>query len=252
MANVAISGLVSLPSLNGSTLFEVANPNVSSNSVTANQIAQFSANLEYQFLPFTGILDPSNNIILIQNTITGIVNTANIHQLTAEILIAENFPSGQNVVSFTVSGFTSFRSLKISGMGRSNVAASSDLLGLMFNNDIGNNYQTERAYGVGGASASAAQSGNTNYIYIADICGNSTPINMANSFEIEISDFSNSVFNKQILGRYNLQNTTGTGGYFIFMVGGFWQNSFPVTVITLSLSGGFWMPGSRISLYGKR
>jgi hypothetical protein len=164
--------------------------------------------------------------------------------------ISEATPSGTGVVTFSSLG--SYRSLRITAMGRGTDAATSVLVKVTFNGDTAANYQNERLYGVGNTPNAATAGASEAYIYGADLAAGGAPASVPSSFALYIPDYANTTFFKTTLGEYNLRNGTSfTTNYFRFLVGSWWSSTAAITSVTLTLSAGNWVAGSRITLWGE-
>lgn len=164
----------------------------------------------------------------------------------AEVLISEVTPSGTGVVTFSSLG--SYRSLRITGMGRGTQAATSVELRITFNGDTGSNYKFQRVYGNAG-TATADNSASHAYIQM-DLSAASAPTSVASSFDCHIPNYANTSFFKTFLGSSNLRRSNIATGFFVITTGAWWDSTAAITSITLTLSAGNYEAGTRISLYG--
>lgn len=186
----------------------------------------------------------ANNLVVFDGTTGKLVKDGGLPP--SEVLISEVTPSGTGVVTFSSLG--SYRSLRITGMGRGTQAATSVLLQMTFNSDTGANYLNERDLG----SSTTAQASNTEtaFVYAASICAANAPSGNASAFYIYIPDFAGTTFHKSALGKSSLRVGTGSTSHYVVDVASWWLNTAAITSITLTLSAGNYVAGTRISLYG--
>lgn len=161
-------------------------------------------------------------------------------------LISEQTPTGTNVVSFTSIG--GYRSLLLTGMGRSDASANSDVVQLTFNTDTGSHYDQQRMYG-NISTAFAAQGMANTFAYGGDITAATGTADVASSFTHNIYDYTGTTFQKTMIGQYNLKFDIVNSVY-IFSVSNFWRSTAAITRIDVTLAAGNWVAGSRVSLYG--
>lgn len=167
-------------------------------------------------------------------------------------LITTSTPSGTGVVTFTLSGLiipVGVGSFLITGTGISSAAASNEAVNLTFNGDTGNHYQWQELYAtsttVGGAQQGAG--------LVAQIAACTVPAATVTStnpgcFEIWVFDYAQTTFWKAVKATSTVP--TATTAAYVFVIGGVWESTAAITSITLTLAGGNWVAGSRISLYG--
>jgi hypothetical protein len=165
----------------------------------------------------------------------------------SEVLISEQTPSGTGVVTFSSLG--SYRSLRITGMGRGTNATTSVQARLTFNTDTGTNYRNQGVYG-SNATASAFNGLTDAYVLAADIAAASAPASVPSTFEIYIPDYAGTTFFKATNGQYGLKTGTTAASHLAVCVSSWWVSTAAITRIDITLSAGNWVAGTRISLYG--
>jgi len=136
--------------------------------------------------------------------------------------------------------------LKIIYQGRGDLAANTDPVYLRFNNDSGNNYDTEaNLVGVGGTIESFGIS----YMKCGDIVAGSGTADLSNQGVIWINNYSGAVFHKtcSVVSQMKYQNAAPIYSY---QNSGFWRNTVAITRITIYTDVGDFDTGSIASLYG--
>jgi hypothetical protein len=166
-------------------------------------------------------------------------------------LISRQTPSGTNTVAFTSIG--GYRHLELRALMRTTEAVANQLVAVQFNSDTSAaNYQNERHYGNGNSAGASANSTTNGFIYFADIPGASAPSGVATAAKIDILDYAQTTFHKNVIGDYNLKNgSAAVTNYFRFAVAGWWNNTAAITRIDVTIGGsGNFVTGCTVELWG--
>jgi hypothetical protein len=165
----------------------------------------------------------------------------------AIVLISTQTPTGTGVVTFSSLG--AYNSLMITALGRSDAAAADVAVAMTFNSDTGSNYDYQRLI-VQNTSVTSDSTMAGSSIEVGAIPAASAPSGLASTFEINISDYGGTTFQKTVTVEYILKTGTSTGDLFEVINSGYWRNTAAITRIDITLSSGNWVAGSRVSLYG--
>ena len=158
-----------------------------------------------------------------------------------------------SATSVTFSGLDSYatagyKHLQIRAVGRSNRAANQDALYMQFNSDTGSNYARHYIRGDGSLVSSGATVSTTSIQPMVLPGTTDTPTNAFEVAIVDILDFSNSSKNTTVRTLDGKANTINS----IYLWSGFWNNTAPVTSISLTSFVGQIIAGSRFSLYGSK
>jgi hypothetical protein len=160
--------------------------------------------------------------------------------------IEEATPTG---TSHSFSSLGTFTHLKLVYSARGDAVATSVNINLTFNGDTGNNYDVQNDI-ASGTSAQASEGLAQANAVVATISAASAPAGAAGVGEIVISDYRGTTFRKggTATTNYKLADTSGN---FVVRVKGFqWRDTSAITSITLTLSSGNYVSGSKLTLYG--
>lgn len=161
--------------------------------------------------------------------------------------IEEQTPSGTGTVTFSSLG--SFTHLKVIYNARGTQTATATGINLTFNGDTGSNYDGERA--VFTTSAAFAEQIAQTSVQIGVVSAASATANYASSGEILIADYRGTTFFKTAVSSENpvllAQSTTNLSSR---IHSGWWRDTSAITSITLTLTSGNYVSGSKFSLYG--
>lgn len=163
--------------------------------------------------------------------------------------IEEQTPSGVGTITFSSLG--AFTHLRIVWNGRGTEVATSSTITLRFNADTGANYDLERVQG-SATTASAAEVIAGTSINVGTITAASGAANQAASGEIVIYDYRGTTFQKNITSMVVCKRADSTANILQQSFGGAWRNTAAITSITLLLSAGNYVAGSKFTLYGMR
>lgn len=167
------------------------------------------------------------------------------------LLLSENI-LGASAASVTVTLPSGHKELQLLFSGRGDAATQNVTVLSRVNGDTGGNYYW--ALGLGNAAPGSFGMGqgqaDTSFVagYIPAATG---PTNQATGAKIDLLDYENTVFNKQIQSVFGLHNQTGTGGTWIGHANGYWHNTAALTSITFFLSSGNFIAGSVFRLYAR-
>lgn len=162
--------------------------------------------------------------------------------------IEEQTPTGTNVAFSSLGAFTN---LQIRYSARGDTVATSTPLLLRFNGDTGANY--DRQFLAGAASvASALESLGQTSAEVSAIAAASASAGMPSTGTIEIYDYRGTTFQKNVIASMNLRRSSASGNVFarVYSVG--WLSTAAITSITLTLTAGNFVAGSKFTLYGLR
>jgi hypothetical protein len=163
-----------------------------------------------------------------------------------ELIATEILTSSQSSITFSNLGdyASTYKHLQIRLMARSSHSVGQEVIDLRFNSDSTSNYALHRLTG-NGSNVSSAGVGNQFGAYAGLIPGSTATANAFGAAVTDILDPFSTTKNK----------TTRTmagqpAGNEISMYSGAWFNLSSVTSITMLLSTGNFITGSRFSLYG--
>ncbi len=166
----------------------------------------------------------------------------------AVAFIEEQSPSGTGTLTFSNLG--AYTHLELRWNARGDEAAISSTLGMRFNGDTGANYDSERMQAFGSTATAteglAATSANIGTVTAAS----GTGAGMSSSGVISILDYLGTVFQKNGIAIAAIHRATSTGNTGQQTLGFAWRNTAAISSITILLSGGNFVAGSKFSLYG--
>lgn len=166
----------------------------------------------------------------------------------AEVLISEANPSATSTVTFSSLG--AYRSLRLTGIGRSNhTAAAAVVAQVTFNSDTGANYWYQRMF-ASNVTISGDGSITSTFAHGASVAAGAAPAGSASQFELSIPDYAGTTFQKTLVGQTNLRIGATAGDKYVISTASWWLNTAAITRIDVILGSGTWVTGSRISLYG--
>lgn len=148
---------------------------------------------------------------------------------------------------------SSYRHLLVTVHGRSSNASTSVELRLRLGNgsvDTGSNYNDQVIIAVGAATPTLAEAQGATYIRVGNLPGSSATASMAGSAEAKILDYAGTTFFKNVIGQNaNFTGTTASTGQYA-AGGGIWKSTSAVDYVSVLLSAGNFVSGSKITLYG--
>lgn len=163
-------------------------------------------------------------------------------------LIAENTPSATNTTGWS-SISAAYKKITIEGMVRSTQTATYDFFSIKINNDAtATNYRRifSQAYG---ASTQAAEGADD--ALLGTVSANSSPANAFASVKIEIIQYANTGFNKQINFVVSARRDASSVHEIIFVGSIEWENTAAINQIDLLLTSGNYVSGSVLRAYGE-
>ena len=140
--------------------------------------------------------------------------------------------------------------IKLTGMSDGGVIATP--VTVQLNGDATANYDNvgqQISGSGGGALFGAATAGNT-FIPVCAMTGASGPANVSSTMDIELNDYANTTFYKQVNARGAEEQGATNGDFFLQLASGWWHNTAAITSITLGLGSGNFVAGTRATLYG--
>lgn len=161
--------------------------------------------------------------------------------------IEEQTPSG--VATITFSSLGAYTHLKILWTGRSTVAAVNDGLRLQFNGDTGANYDRQRLTANSTTVAATESLAGTN-ADIGTMAGSTATSNLCGSGEIIIYNYRDTTFHKTGTSTNFFRQDNTTGNTLLRSYGFGWRSTSAITSVTLLMTGGNYVAGSKFTLYG--
>lgn len=165
---------------------------------------------------------------------------------SAIVKIEEKTPSGVSTITFSSLG--AYTHLKLLWNARCDHADYSAIPKIRFNGDTGNNYDYTGI--VGTTTASAFQTLAATGADIGAIPGTVADANMADVGVLLIFDYRGTTFHKRGVINENYQRGITSGAQFTRQYSIGWRNTAAITSITIFLSAGNFIAGSKFSLYG--
>lgn len=158
----------------------------------------------------------------------------------------EQSPSGTGTVTITppTSGF---RDLWIKVYGRGDAAALTVIVRVQFNGDTTAAHYTWSNIAATGASPSGSVPTSDSSIAVGVIPAATATALLPGQIWIEIPEYLNTSFARTLASRLHMQ--TGGTGFEIASFDGNWINANAITSITVSLSSGNFVSGSRVTTY---
>lgn len=161
---------------------------------------------------------------------------------------------GADTASFSFTSIPgTFRHLALVLYLRSDRAATTDTVGMRFNNDTAGNYDS---YFVRADSAGPTDSGVETFAGTSmnggDCTGNTATANVFSAHHFLIPHYAQAVNNKCYVEQSAIKFGTGAGNLRVDHAGGFWRSAVAITRIDLlpTSGGANWKSGSRATLYG--
>jgi hypothetical protein len=148
-----------------------------------------------------------------------------------------------------------YADLEIRFVGRCDTVAAQDLVTMRFNNDSGNNYDTQyvqfaQGNTTAGASSAQAQFGQSATTTLGFIPGSTATAGAHVEMTVWIRNYANTVFRKGFTAQA-FANVTDGSSKFLVTSGGEWRNTAAITRVRLGLIGaGEFIIGSRFTLLG--
>lgn len=162
--------------------------------------------------------------------------------------IEEKTPSGTGTLTFSSLG--SFTHLEIRWMARSTTSAlSADVL-LQFNGDTTSVYDTELVYNSAATTAAAFEQLAGSSIIAGTLSAGTATAGRAGSGVIQINDYRGTTFDKVIVSTNHYAVAATGSSLNTRLFGGTWRNTAAVTSVTLVLTAGNYVAGSKFTLYG--
>jgi hypothetical protein len=148
-----------------------------------------------------------------------------------------------------------YADLEIRFVGRCDTVAAQDLVTMRFNNDSGNNYDTQyvqfaQGSTTAGPSSAQAQFGQAATTTLGFIPGSTATAGAHVEMTIWIRNYANTVFRKGFTAQA-FANITDGSSKFLVLSGGEWRSTAAINQVRLGLIGaGEFIIGSRMSIYG--
>lgn len=160
---------------------------------------------------------------------------------------------GTDQGSVLISGIpATYTNLRLEFTLRLTGAATDQTLGLRVNADAGANYDTERMTGTGASAGAVETFGGAQIVLAQNAVANSAGAGLATSGVIEIPNYANTTWNKNILARLFSKFGTGASNMKTDVVGASWRSSAAINSLTITnVSGSNIQAGSIFTLYGE-
>lgn len=154
--------------------------------------------------------------------------------------------------SFDVQSISAgYNDLLLRFMGRCAGAVTTDTVIVRFNNDSGTNYHRVLEYGRADATTAATGNASATGSWIGDIPGATATAAYAGLYEMTISSYSLTTFNKIFRSHGGFARGTATTDIYEENVFGMWLSTVAINRVTVSMLGGSnFDAGSRLAIYG--
>lgn len=141
--------------------------------------------------------------------------------------------------------------LIVRGIGRTSGAGAFDgAMALTFNNDGGANYKYNILDADSGGPTRTAAVGQTS-ILAGAVPNSGAGAGFGNAFNFTVTDYLNTTFHKAVQGR--AQNTDSVAANLVgSIIDAWWESTNAINRIDITLAGGNWITGSKITLFGVR
>jgi hypothetical protein len=144
----------------------------------------------------------------------------------------------------------SYSHLRLHLVGRTDVGSGFANAVLRFNGDATALYSSEQVLNTAATTAGAQEQASSTSITIATLTGASHVTGYVGSAVIDIPNYTGTAWVKVVNGVSGYTTTIATGGTVTKSQFGVWANTAAITRITLSLSSGNFVVGTRATLYG--
>lgn len=176
------------------------------------------------------------------------INTGTAGSFGAWTKIEEQTPSATGTLTFSSLG--SYTHLEIRWVARSDQSAAAVDLGLRFNADTGANYDVELLYNSSATAASAFEILAATSATVGTLAAGTATAGRAGAGTIAINDYRGTTFDKVVNSTDHWAQATTTTNINTRIFGATWRNTAAVTSVTLLLSAGNYVAGSKFTLYG--
>lgn len=169
--------------------------------------------------------------------------------LGALTLIEEYSGNGSTGTKTFSSIPSTFRALRLDWLVRSSVSATSANLNLQINGDTSAIYDRQHLSATAttpAATESLAQTSATVGIVAGDTSASGCP----GTGQLTICDYAATVFNKHGESVFSYKTSNSSGGFSLRLSGFEWRSTAAISSLTLALSSGNYMTGSKLRLYG--
>jgi len=133
---------------------------------------------------------------------------------------------------------------------RGDAAATVSTLSARFNGDTGANYDTEQILGQGGGTTSASESIGASSASIGNIPAGTAPANTFGAMAHIIPFYTNTALQKTIIGKSAEKHGTAAGTITTRTHCAEWRSTAAINRITILISAGNMVAGTRATLYG--
>lgn len=165
----------------------------------------------------------------------------------AMVLITTTMPSGTN--TFTWSSLGSYTHLKVIYSAVCDAGATSALLNMQFNGDVGSNYDRQFVNAVSTTvTANEVLAGTSTSFGVAS--GGTAAAGDVGVGEVTIADYRNTTFNKSGVAVFQYKTSNASGNFNVRQNAISWRSNAAITSITVSVASGNFVAGSKFSLYG--
>lgn len=166
------------------------------------------------------------------------------------VWIEEQTPSATGTITFSSLG--AFTHLEIRWMARGDTAAVSVDLQIQFSGDTTAVYDTELLYNSTATAAAAFEIRSAAQGTIGTLAAASATANRAGGGTIRIYDYRGTTFDKVATADNHWAQSTSAANILTRLFGVTWRNATPaaVTSVTLKLSAGNFVAGSKFTAYG--
>ena len=169
---------------------------------------------------------------------------------STELKFDEQTLSGGSSVTIPASGSlppsylgVSWRHLEIEVIGRSTAAATNDILNVRFNGDVGNDYFWSNLAATTSTPSAQVPTQATAGI-VGLVTGATASATVPGMVRIWLPEYTNTTWARTWLGSMGFQS--GGTGFELAQFQGNWNQTSALTSVTLFLSNGQWVSGSRI------
>lgn len=142
-----------------------------------------------------------------------------------------------------------YRALYFEIMGRSSNASLNTVLSLLINGDSGANYDSQRS-DVQATTHTGAEAFGQTSMALGYMPGSTATANVAGSARGELPHHGETVFNKMVHWQAHIKYGTASSNLINTIGSGQWRNTAAITSLTLRLTAGNWITGSKLTVWG--
>lgn len=158
---------------------------------------------------------------------------------------------GAPAANVDVTGISaSYEDLIIVVMGRSAIVGTFDEVKFRFNNDSGNNYDTQQTESHG-TTVAGAEDLTTSAGRAGWLAGSTAPANEASCAEIVVFGYARTVFQKCAHWRGTVKLANTSGNTYVAQGASYWRDTSAINRVTIYLTASNLDTGTVVSIYGR-